>query len=831
MNRIRKLTPEEVTKKIDASALPDLENVEECVYLGQKRAAEALRFAFGVTNHKGFRDAFNAFISGPPQSGRTTLAKNLAKETAPKMPTPPDLCYVRNFENPSKPIFLELPAGEAKKLAKTLDERINHLLAALRVEANEKKRADDKIHNLLKEFNHLSEPHGLWAGTIQTSQGFKNALWYADPKRRNYWPEELVRESNEIPAEEKEEILQKFAQFTNVYRILEQQINAIQKKVLQFINNKEEIQEYKEKIIDAAFQGLEEKYGDCEQIPDLMKEKILAFLNQTKSDIRKNVSWFDLTYSPECYQTGMCLECNAGGRDSCRMHGKKGVFSRYAINIFVDNTGLEGAPVIVMNITDYTDLFGKAWAEIEPPEGYKSNHLMIEAGALHRANGGYIILKAPDVASPTIVISPPQQLIWKRLVAALKDKEIKIKAISPMGFEAPIAIPVVDPEPIPLNIRIILVGSDQYYYFLKSLDELLDFSRVFEIKAQMESVMPLTDENLKQYFGFVKRYCAKNQLFRPTPEALGMLVWFGCRIAGSQTKLGLKTLKIKNILKAANYYAQKRGDAEILPEDIKQAIEAKKYRLNLHEDIRREYIREDVLMISTEGKEIDQINGLAVYDDGDYRFGVPNRITATVALGGKEGVISIDRRVEMAGNIHNKGVEILTRYFKSVFGQDMLLTFDAALCFEQSYGMIDGDSASCAELCVLLAALAGAEIDQGIAVTGSVNQRGEYQPIGGATEKIEGWFKTCRDKGFSGKQGVMIPEKNMKDLVLDDEVVAAIERGEFSVWTASTVKEVIEHLTGLPFGGPNLEDNCIYKRVRNRLQEMAKTIKELTKKD
>jgi lon-related putative ATP-dependent protease len=820
---IRKLTPEEVTKKIDISALPNLDEIEECVYLGQKRAAEALRFAFGVTNHKGFRDAFNVFISGPPQSGRTTLAKNLAKETAPQMPTPPDLCYVRNFENPGKPIFLELPAGEAKKFERTIDERITHLLSALRVEGNEKKKADDKIRGLLKEFNRIVEPYGLWAGALQNQHGFRNALWYADHKRRAYWPEEMIREAAEIPAEEKEEILQKFVQFASAYEILERQIQEIQKRLQQFVGNKEEIENHKEKIVNAAFQSLEKKYAG--------HDKVLAFLGQMKNDVRKNLPWFDLTFSPECYQAGMCLECNVGGRDACRMHGKKGVFSRYAVNVFVDNADLEGAPVVVMNMTDHTDLFGKAWAEIEPPEGYKSNHLMIEAGALHRASGGYLILKAPDVAAPTIVISPPQQLIWKRLVAALKDKEVKIKAISPMGFEAPVAIPVVEPEPIPLNIRVILVGSDHYYYFLKSLDELLDFSRVFEIKAQMESVMPLTDENLKQYFGFVKRYCAKNQLFRPTPEALGALVWFSCRIAGNQNKLGLKTLKIKNILKAANYHAQKRGDNKILPEDLKEAFEAKKRRLNLHEDMRREYIREGILMVSAESKEIGQINGLAVYDDGDYRFGVPGRITATVALGGKEGVISIDREVKMAGEIHNKGATILAKYFKSVFGQDNLLTFDAALCFEQNYGMIDGDSASSPELYVLLSALAEAPIDQSIAVTGSVNQKGQVQPIGGATEKVEGWFATCKDKGLSGKQGVMIPEKNINSLVLDDEIVEAIKEGKFHVWTASTIEEGIEHLTGIPFGGPDFEGDCIYKMVKSRLREMSEKIKELTKKD
>jgi predicted ATP-dependent protease len=529
----------------------------------------------------------------------------------------------------------------------------------------------------------------------------------------------------------------------------------------------------------------------------------------------------------EMFKNGLCQGCIQFGIDGCPLHGLNGEFARYDINVMQGNTDGK-APIVIVPTSNlkptYGGFFGEAVGEITPGGGLRFSHPMIYSGACHLANGGYLVVKVNE-----LLLQPMWPFIVQQLVNAIKNKSITIDDVpTSLGVPHPMGRMPQKAEAIPLNLRLILIGDEMQYHALQQAEGILHLFRVVKLKAQMEPDIPRTTEAIHQYVGFIKYYCKRKNFLMPDREAVRELIDYSSYCAQHQEKLTLRRQEIKLLLGEADFFARQRGASEIQRQDIEKVLEEKRRQLNWVEERMQARIFDNTFKIDTAGAKNGQINALAVFSTGDHTFGLPHRITANVYLG-KGDVVSIDREATLALEIHNKGLGILTGYFKETFGQKFPLAFGASLVFEQSYGKIDGDSASSTELYALLSKFAEAPIKQAIAVTGSVNQRGEVQPIGGVNYKIAGWFKTCKARGLTGEQGVLIPEANAKDLMLDKEIVEAVREGKFHIWTVSHISEGIELLTGLPFGNENYEGDCIFKRVEKRLRQMAENVRNFMK--
>ena len=516
-------------------------------------------------------------------------------------------------------------------------------------------------------------------------------------------------------------------------------------------------------VVGHHMEELREKYKELPQV--------IAYLNDVQEDILKNID--DLKKRPA-----------AQGPFPFPMPEPS--FTQYQVNVFVDHSETKGAPVVFENNPTYPNLFGAVDRRAQFG-ALVTDFTLIRAGALHRANGGYLVLEALDL------------LRWffsyEALKRCLKNGEIKIE--DPAEMFGLITTRTLQPQPIPLNIKIILIGDPYIYQLLYAYDE--DFHKFFKIKAHFDSRMRKTDDHVQKFCELVAGYCQDQKLMPLHKTGMARLIEYAQELAGHQGKLTLQLEEVKDALKEANYWARTNTHEVVFGTDVEKAIQEQIYRVDLPEEKLQEFIDEGMLFIETAGQVVGQMNGLSVYALGDHAFGRPSRITATVSLG-KEGVVTIDREAQLAGNIHNKGVLILAGFLKSRFAQDKPLTLSASLCFEQSYGMIEGDSASMAELVTLLSALAEVPLAQNIAMTGSVSQRGESQPIGGVNWKIEGFYKVCKARGLDGTQGVIIPKANVQDLMLKKEVVDAVKDGKFHVWAIGTVDEALELLTGLPAG-------------------------------
>ena len=488
-------------------------------------------------------------------------------------------------------------------------------------------------------------------------------------------------------------------------------------------------------------------------------------------------------------------------------------FNRYRVNVVVDGGACDGAPIVFENNPSYYNLFGRI--EYRARMGVMStDHTMIRSGALHRANGGYLALQAKDL------LDAP--LPWDALKRALRSGEILIENVEDQNSAFPTSS--LRPQPIPVSAKIILVGSPRILRRLRRADE--DFRRYFKVTAEFDTVMDRTPENVDKYAAFIASRAADNRLRPFDNTAVAAVVDYSSRLAGNQEKLTTRFMRVSDTLTEADYWAGVSGEKTVTSDDVRTAIERRKYRASLAEDRILESIEKGSVHIATEGETVGQVNGLVVYSLGDNVFGKPTRVTASVSVG-RGQLVNIEREARMSGRIHNKGFMILRGYLNGKYGQDRTLSVFASLTFEQTYGQVDGDSASSTELYALLSALSGAPIRQGIAVTGSVNQTGEVQSIGGATHKIEGFFEVCKAKGLTGEQGVIIPKDNLRNLVLNDEVVEAASRGEFHIYAVSTIDEGIEILTGVEADRKDdagkYPDATIHSRVERRLTEMSES--------
>lgn len=730
---------------------------------GQDRGIKAMEFGLNIDS-KGY----NLYIEGPSGVGKTMYAKKYISKLATKKKVPDDWCYIYNFDIPNEPIAVSLSAGLGKEFKSDMSSFVEDILKDMKLtfknEDFEKQKAlmqsnfEQKKGALLEKLNKEAMKSGF---QVKSTNNGVYMMPVIDGKALE--EEEFNKLDNEIRKTFEE----------NSVVVQDQIIEAINEiKVLEKENNTK-IDEWQSNIalitINAHINPLKTKYKK--------NKKIANFLDNVKTDILKNLSLFIADEVKPIKQ-------NQGTKPEDAKP-----WLNYRVNLFVDNSNLTGAPVIMDSNYQYHNLFGKL--EYENQFGMlKTDYTMLQPGLLHKANGGYIILQASDLLA--------NQICYDTLKKALLVKELSIE--NNMEQRSYMVMISLKPEPIPLNVKVLLLGDANIYHTLLSLDP--EFKKLFKIKAEFEESAPRTDKNILKLANFVHSYSKKEGMLPLDKEAMAKIVEYASRLSDDKEKLSTRFNEIGEIIAEASTWARISKKKIVTADFIDKTLSERIDRVKKYDSRYLEMIKEDTLLINTTGYQVGVINGLTVMTIGDYTFGKPARITANTYMG-KSGVINVERETEMSGPTHSKGVLILSGYLGETFAQDFPLSLSASLCFEQLYNGVDGDSASSTESYAILSSLSGIPINQSIAVTGSVNQKGYIQPIGGVNEKIEGFYQVCKTRGLNGDHGVIIPIQNVKNLHLSDEVVNSVKEGKFHVYAISTLDEGIEILTGVPAGTKN----------------------------
>ncbi|UCE83566.1 MAG: AAA family ATPase [Deltaproteobacteria bacterium] len=796
--KFKEVPVEELFTRIDPGSL-GFDNTESLCppeegVVAQDRAINAIKFGMGMKDTD-----YNIFVAGQPKTGLTYIARTFLEKTATDEPTPPDWCYVYNFGEPDSPKYLSLTAGRGKELKKSMEQFVQTLQAKIpevfdsedysAKEAEVHQGFEQKRREIIDALSSKAKEEGFILQFSQVGMVIVPATEDGQPMSQ----EQL----SQLPDDEKKALREKSDE---LQKEMNDAIKEIRKAEAAFREKHSKLDsEIAMYVVGHLMETLEEEFKD--------EKDVLEYFKEVQADILENID--DFKKKPEQQQPTAPMP----------MPPKEVAFRKYDINVLIDNSETKGAPVIIESNPSYPNLFGS----IERQAYFGAlftDFTMIKPGALHRANGGYLVLKALDLLKYWIS--------WEALKRAIKDRQIKIEDLGELyGI---FSTRTLKPTPLPLNVKLVLTGDPYLYQLLYIYDD--RFQKMFKVKAHLDTEVDNTDDNLKQGACVMSKFCVDQGLRHVSNDGVARVLEYSMEVTGDREKLTLKLADISDLLKEANYYAGLEDAKYIDSGHVQKAIDTKRFRASLYEEKVQELVKKDVFWVETDGHKVGQVNGLSILMTGDHEFGKPSRITATIALG-KGGVVDIDREAKLSGNIHTKGVMILSAYLKEKFAHNKPLSLSASLCFEQSYGMVEGDSASSTELYVLLSAISGVPIYQGIAVTGSVSQKGEIQPIGGATRKIEGFFDICNHKGLNGKQGVMIPDKNVKNLMLRRDVVEAVEKGKFHIYPVSTIEEGIEILTGME-AGERQEDGTypegtLFRKVDDKLKEMAEMEKEFGK--
>ena len=736
--------------------------------IGQDRGIKALEFGIHVTV-KGY----NLYLEGPSGVGKTMYTKNYLDTISKKKKVPNDWCYIYNFERPNEPIAVPLPAGQGKEFKEAMDSFIkdikNDIKNTFNNEDFEKEKSlikqefEDKRTSLMEKLNKDAMKQGFYVKSAQNGIYMMPVINGKTIEEEEF---EKLDESIKKEFEDKSTIVQQ-----QIIEVISE-IKAIEKQA------DKKIEEWQSNIalltINVHINNIKTRFK--------RNKKITTFLNNVKQDILKNISMF-ITEEPN----------DASKQNNGPRPESHAPWLNYRVNLFVDNSNLEGAPVIMDSNYSYHNIFGKL--EYENYYGsLKTDHTMLKPGLLQMANGGYIIFQADDLIS--------NSLCYEALKKALKIKEISIENAADQ--RSSMVMVSLKPEPIPLDIKVILIGNSNIYNTLLSLDN--DFRKLFKIKVEFEDDARRNLENMQKLARFAHGFCSKEELPPLDRSGVAKLIDYATALADDKEKLSTRFNDLSQILGEAATWAKIAKSKIITGELIEKALAERIERVKKYDSKYLEMIKDNTLLITTSGFEIGQINGLTVLTIGDYSFGKPAKITANTYIG-KSGVINVEREVELSGSTHSKGVFILTGYLGEQFAQEVPLCLTASICFEQLYNGVDGDSASSTELYAILSSLSEVPINQAIAVTGSVNQKGEIQPIGGVNEKIEGFYQICKERGLDGSHGVMIPVQNVKNLHLPEEIVNAVKKGLFHVYAVSTIDEGIEVLTGVPAGKKDKNGN------------------------
>ena len=793
---ITKLKVSQLRKTIDPKNFPfksteEIKPLDEII--GQQRAIKAIELALEM-DHSGY----NVFVTGMSGTGRTTIVRNILRGIAKHKAIPDDWMYVYNFQDKDTPHAIKLPAGKGKLFRKEMEDLINTLKkeipATFDSEQYEKqnasilKRNNEHKRQIMNQLDAESKALNI---QIQSSPAGFQTIVLKNGEPMN--PEDFDKLSDE----EKKTIEQNLAK-------VQEKINNVVREIVRLDREAQSsIRELNEKIGSFIVNRyIEEIKSDYQE-----NKEILKHLDDVSKDIITNINEFLMQTRKETEKDG----------DDGRITDH---FKKYEVNVIVDNSHTKGAPVIYEPNPTYNHLFGRIDKQIFMGSQV-TDFTMIKGGSLHRANGGYLMTEAYHVLT--------NPYVYDSLKRVIKTREIRIEDIYELyGFLSSAGI---RPQPIPLNLKVILIGWNQVYYMLQAYDQ--DFDKIFKIRADFDYETHSNDNSVMQYARFVKKVCDEEKLLPFDRSALQEIIVHGHRLVDDQKKISLRFGSLVGIIREATHFTRKNNKSIVTAEFVQTAIQESENRNSMIQEKIQEMYDRDIYKLDVAGEEVGQINGLSISAVGEFTFGRASRITAKTYIG-NENVVNIERKARLSGKFHDKGLLILSGFFNWKFGEYIPISFSASLTFEQSYSMIDGDSASSTELYALISSLAGVPIRQGIAVTGSVNQNGEVQAIGGVNEKIEGFFNVCKTKGLDGKQGVMIPSSNIEHLMLKHEVIEAVKNDKFNIWAVDNIEDGLKILTDKNAGkrspSGKFPKNSLYAKVEEKLITFAKRSNEFKKK-
>lgn len=783
----------------------DLEPLKQII--GQERGVEAFRFGMGMN-----KPGYNVFVTGGSGTGRLSTVRRLLQEMSKENGSvPDDLCYINNFKNPEAPVLLRFKAGTGRRFKKdvrdfveTLKKEIPQLFESQEY-LNRKKEImmeyERKGKDFFKDLDKKVREQGFALVDMQVGQIKRPEvvpLIDANPMHIDQI-EEMV-EKGRFPKEEFEGLKEKQTKLRHQIDQIFLELRDLQKEVQQNVEKMDRLMFVKMATelsgpLRERYQGKDaEKY--LKEMLEDMTENLHIFLGQTQQAI-----------------PGMPFLLPEGDP-----------FQPYQVNLLVDNSEQKGPPVLIESYPTYRNLFGSIERVVDRSGMWRTDFAKIKAGSFIKANGGYLVLNLLDA-----VVEPG---VWPAVKRSLKTKKMEIQTYDPFYLFTTSGL---KPEPIDMDLKVVIISDEYLYYLLHAYDE--DVKKIFKIRADFDTAMSKNETSIRQFAAFLRRKTDEDKLKPFDRTAVAAMIEHAVRMSGRQEKISTSFPAITDLLREADYWAGQENLPVVQERHVDRAIEAKVYRSNMIEEHIQEMIDRGTLMIDVDGEVVGQVNGLAVYGLGDYVFGKPSRITASTSMG-RAGIINIEREADLSGNTHNKGILILSGYLRKKYAQDKPLTVSASVAFEQSYSGVDGDSASSTEIYALLSSLSGSPIKQSIAVTGSVNQKGEIQAIGAVNQKIEGFYDCCKRLGLTGSQGVMIPERNIKDLMLRKDVVEAVKQGKFHIYAVRTIDEGIEILTGKEAG--ELQPDGTYPQgtvnglVNERLKALAvglKTFEEEEQKD
>ena len=748
--------------------------------IGQKRAVQAIDFGLNMTS-----PGYNIFVTGRAGTGKTTIVNDIVGKFAAGLPTPDDWCMVNNFQDEYRPRAMRVPPGKAVLFSKQMNRLVDVLKTRLPEAYDDKAFQEQQAvvrekygrreKEILKSVADTAKEKSL--AISRTSEGYQVVPLVDGKPVTN-------QAFSELPDAEQKKMEAEMQVVQDGLKATVGEVNAVRQEMSAELEAL--IDQEAERVVTERMDHLVDTYEAC--------PTIIAYLEEVKAELIENVEDF------------MPQEDEGNPMKAMFMPAERPSFQRYRVNALVDQSETRGAPVIFEPNPTYLNVFGRIEKRAHMGAA-TTDFTMVQAGSLLQANGGYLIMEVESILM--------DQFAWESLKRALQNKKLYIEDVpAGMGY----ANASLKPEPIPLDVKVILLGDYEIFQALQNYDS--KFNKIFKVRADFDYEVVRTDETVQQYAKFIARVCKQEKLRPFSPDGVAAIVEFGEKIIANKNKLSLRFGPIVGILKEADYWTG-REDASLVTEAfVVKAFQEYRFRYNLYEEKVHESYVDETILIDVDGAQAGQINGLAVYQIGDLSFGRPSRITAETFMG-RKGVVNIEREAGMSGNTHDKGVLILSGYLGRTFAQGQPLTLSASITFEQSYSGVDGDSASSTELYAVLSSLAEIPLDQGIAVTGSVNQKGKIQAIGGVNQKIEGFFEVCEAKGLTGHQGVIIPEANVQNLMLNKKVVVAVDKGRFHIYSVATIEEGIEILTGIPAGIRDINgkfpDGTVFGGVQKKL--------------
>jgi len=771
--------------------------------IGQSRAINAMRTGLNVPSA-----GYNIFVAGTAGTGRVAATQYVLKDFGKRKPKLSDVCYVNSFKNEDCPRILIFEAGDGLRFKKDM----NYLISSLRKVIPKVFMSEDykdrqgrivrefegRQKDLIRSFEEKLNNAGFVMVQIQSGLGVRNEIQpLVDEEPKSLEQLEAQTKEGKFPLSRLDSLRRSWDSLRRDFDLTTIESKKLQGKM------EDALEKLNFSIVSPLIADkinlIKKRYSD---------DKVTAYLEEVEEALLGDIDRFRESQPRR-------------GEEEAPPYRKREPFEEFSVNLILDNAETDATPIVIEKSPSYKNLFGSLERVVDRFGYWRTDFTRIFGGSLLKASGGYLVLNALDV-----LIEPG---VWTHLKRTLRNGSIEIAGYDPFYMMAGSGI---KPEPIPIDVKVVLIGEPRIYHLLWQADE--DFKKIFKVKAEFDNQIKANARNIRSYFEFVRRVIDNEQLLPFDLSGLQAVTESGMRLAGHRSKLSSRFSSVSDVIREAALCARQRKAKAVSRQDVHCALRQKRLRVNLTEDKIQEMYDENVLMVTTRGSVVGQINGLSVYNIGEYSFGRPTRITASTSMG-RAGVINIEREADLSGPIHNKGVLVLSGFLRRMFAQDKPLVMSASISFEQAYSGVDGDSASSTEIYVILSSLIDVPIKQGIAVTGSVNQLGEIQPIGGVNQKIEGFFDVCSARGLTGDQGVMIPHQNVADLLLRPDVIEAVEKKKFHIYPIKTIAEGIEILTGLPAGrrgrSGKFTADSVFARVDDKLREMAITLQNFGRDD